>query len=285
MRLASKSLNLTTSAVSYAIKRLEDDIEVKLFERKPNGIFLTYAGQRLISEAEDILQRLSKTRFLLQSWNDLSQRSIRIGASPSACQYIIPAVLREFKECFPDMTIQIMTGNSYRLMEEIDSGGVDVAIYPSARYKRHSNEQTIGEDELCFVVNPHHSWAQARKIVISEIALQRIILTESKSYTFDLINDYFRQFGVSFHPAIEISNEEVIKSMVELDIGIGILPYWLTRREQDQGTLCALPLGKKALRRNWVVAFPLEKKPSLAETVFAGISRNVAQNVFGGLSV
>ena len=80
---------------------------------------------------------------------------------------------------------------------------------------------------------------------MEEIQAQRIIMTESKSYTFDLINSYFRAYKQPLNPFIEISNEEVIKRLVELDIGIGILPHWAIRNEVANGTLVSLPLGRK----------------------------------------
>lgn len=283
IRKAAIQLNLTTSAVSHSLKKLEEDLGCKLFIRDTRKIHLTYAGQRLKSYANELLSNLSKARYLVNDWNDSDHQILRIGATNAACQYIIPLALRELKESFPSMNIQIISGNSYQLIESLEENKVDIAIYPSGSFDQRKNNTLIGSDSLEFIVNPLHPWAILNKSNIQEIDSQRIILTDSKDYTFDLVNQYFRNYNKALLPFIEITNEEMIKRLVELDIGIGILPDWTVKKEIQNGSLHSLPLGRRQLRRNWVVAHSQSKEPSFIETLFIGISKNVAQSLFSGL--
>ncbi len=283
MRKAAKNLNLTTSAVSHSLKRLEDDLGCKLFYRDTRKLSLTYAGQRLLGVADDILGNLTHARQLVNEWSDIAQKTLRIGATAAACQYIIPMAIREFKESFPSMNIQIITGRSYELIEKMQENKVDVAIYPSTHVSSARNVVSIGSDSLQFVVNPMHPWAIKAKANINEIEMQRVILTDCKGYTFDLIDSYFRNYGVSLMPFIEISNEEVIKRLVELDIGIGILPKWNVRKEEQAGTMVSLSIERRQLKRHWVVSHPENRELTFPETLFVGVSKNVAQNLFSDL--
>lgn len=284
IRKAAKNLSLTASAVSHSLKRLEEDLSCKLFERDTRKIELTYAGKRLHSYADELLGNLTKARHLVNDWDEVSHKTLRIGATSAACQYIIPVALRELKESFPSINIQIITGSSYHLIECMDDGKVDVAIYPSGSMDHTRNKASIGTDSLQFIVNPQHEWAESGKADITQIESERIILTDTKDYTFDLVNEYFRSYGVSLMPFIELSNEEVIKRLVELDIGMGILPQWIIKNELNAGTLKAIPLGRRQLKRNWVVASHSRGEVSFAESLFAGITTSVAQSLFSDLT-
>jgi DNA-binding transcriptional LysR family regulator len=284
IRKAAVHLNLTTSAVSHSLKRLEEDLGCKLFTRDTRKINLTYAGERLLSYADELLGNLTKARYLVKEWNNASHQTLRIGASTAACHYIIPPALRELKESIPSMNIQIIQGNSYELIELLEGNKIDVAIYPSGSFDKRKNKTSIGTDRLEFVVNPMHEWASSSKSSTRSIESQRIILTDTQDYTFNLIDEYFRSYGESLMPFIEIANEEVIKRLVELDIGIGILPNWIVKKEIDNGDLLSFPLGRRTLKRHWILAHPENKELNFSETLFTGITKNVANNLFSGLS-
>ena len=282
MRKAAKNLNLTTSAVSYSIKNLESDLGCKLFQRDSHGLELTHAGRRLYSISDDLLTSLTKTRYLVHEWGEVSQKTLRIGATSAACQYIIPMVLRELKESFPGMNIQITVGTSYKLMEEIEENNADVAIFPWGKAGK-KNLTSIGKDSLEFIVNPLHPWASNSRNLLETIESQRIILPDSKGYTFDLVNEYFNSYRKKLMPFIEISNEEVIKRLVELDIGIGILPDWILKDEKEKGSVVSIPIGRKQIKRNWVVSHSENRELSFAETLFIGVASNVAQSLFSDM--
>ncbi|MEM8868718.1 MAG: LysR family transcriptional regulator, partial [Verrucomicrobiota bacterium] len=193
IRRAAKHLNLTTSAISHSLKKLESDLGCKLFVRDTRNLALTYAGERLFSTADSILDNLTRARYLVQEWSEISQKTLRIGATSAACQYIIPMALRELKESFPGMNIQITVSSSYQLLEAIDENRIDVALFPWGKATKKSHI-SIGTDRLEFIVNPLHSWAESLRVEPSSIESQRVILTDSKGYTYDLVNEYFQSY-------------------------------------------------------------------------------------------
>ena len=280
IRKAAKFLNLTTSAVSHSLKKLEEDLNCKLFIRNTRTIHLTPAGERLHSYTKELLPSLTRARHLVSGDTDVSQKTLRIGTSHAACQYIIPLALRELRESFPKVNIQIVAGSSYEVIEQLENDKIDVAIYPTGSFDRIRSKSSIGSDQLHLVVNPLHEWAVAGKVNFDEIEDQRIILTDVNDFTFDLINEYFRSYGKMLMPFIEIANDEVIKRFVELDIGVGILPKWMIRKEVENNSLVSFPINRRALNRRWVVAHSDERTPNFTESVFIGIVTNVALNLF-----
>ena len=94
-------LHLTQSAISHAIRALEEDIGCRLLDRMGKTVVLTQAGEQLLVHAERILEEMAAARSGLSHLGKWGSTRLRIGASTTACQYVLPAVLREFKESFP----------------------------------------------------------------------------------------------------------------------------------------------------------------------------------------
>src|SRR5437016_14005629 len=95
---AARELHLTQSGISHSMKALETDVGCRLLDRMGKKVLLTQAGEQLLHHAEKIMQEMSITRASLEQLGKWGKGRLRIGTSATACQYILPAVLREFKE-------------------------------------------------------------------------------------------------------------------------------------------------------------------------------------------
>jgi DNA-binding transcriptional LysR family regulator len=281
MRRAAKDLHLTPSAVSHVLRAFEEALGCQLFERTTRRVMLSRDGARLLPEAQSLLESLANLNGFVQAGRDWRQGRLRLGASPTACQYLLPAVIREFKESFPDVAIQITQGSPTTLVQNLLDGVIDLSLSPQTPEHRALACVDLAQDELAFVVNPLHPWAQAKQVNRAEIARQRFVMAESNSFTKRLIDDYFRQEGIAIQPFIEIGNEEVIKELVRLDLGVGILPLWIASEEVETGLLVSLPLGRKAPGRKWVACHRVNQVLSFSEMLFLGFSRAVAFNRIG----
>ena len=126
--LAAKELNLTQSAISHSIKALEQDIGCLLLDRMGKRAMLTQAGEQLLHHAEKILAEMSVTRESLRQLGKWGKGRLRIGTSAAACQYILPAVLREFKESFPQYGITIEPGDVTECLVALRNKRIDLGI-------------------------------------------------------------------------------------------------------------------------------------------------------------
>lgn len=280
MQATARQLHLTPSAISHALKAFEDSLGTVLFERTSRRLRLTGEGTRLLAQANQILQSL-REMGRQGSGADRRMARLRLGASPTACQYLIPAVIRELKESCPEMSIQITQGSAAEIAQALVEGRIDLGLCPCTPEHRSLTCIPVASDALSFITHPLHPWARAGKVNRAEIASQRFVLTESRSYTKRLIDDYWSRERITIQPFIEIGNEEVIKELVRLDIGVGIFPAWLAAEELDKGLLAALPLGRKPPVREWVVCHRNNYPCNFGETLFVGISRLIAGNRIG----
>jgi DNA-binding transcriptional LysR family regulator len=105
--LAAKELFLTQSAVSHAMKALEEEVGCRLLDRVGKRVLLTQAGEQFLHHTEKILREMEVARTGLDTLNNWGHGRLRVGASTTACQYILPTVLGEFKQSFPKCVIKI----------------------------------------------------------------------------------------------------------------------------------------------------------------------------------
>jgi DNA-binding transcriptional LysR family regulator len=276
MSRAAEELRMTPSGVSHCLKMLETDLGCRLFNRSSRKFEISQAGREFLTEAEQILDQMKKVRGKIKAWNDWRQGQLFIGANGTACQFLLPPVLREFRESFPGFAIKIEQCSSRQAVAMLLEGKLDLALLTEpTEHSPNIEFNLIGEDDLQFIVNPLHSWAVKRKVQREDIPNRKLILPERGGNTYALIESYFRGENISIQPFIEIANEQAIKEFVRLNMGVGILPGWMATDEIAQGLLVALPLGRRRLKRRWGVLRANHRSPNLAENLFANISRNV----------
>lgn len=277
--LAAKDLFLTQSAVSHTIKTLERDTGVRLFDRVGKRVHLTQAGEMLMPHAERILREMQDARTDLEDLQNWGHGRLRVGASTTACHHILPTVLREFKQSFPACLIKIESGDYPRQMELIRSNQVDLVL--TLESEANSADlvfRPLFEDELKFLVSPMHPWAAKQRAPVEEIGAESLILYNKNSYTFRLVDDYFRNEGIELKNVIELGSMEAIKELVKIGLGAGVLAPWIAREELARGVLVSVPLGKRKLKRRWGVAFLKGRKLPLAEETFVGLCEAVTEN-------
>jgi DNA-binding transcriptional LysR family regulator len=272
-------LHLTQSAISHAMRALENDVGCRLLDRMGKTVVLTQAGEQLLMHAEKVLQEMTTARAEIGHLGKWGSSRLRIGASTTACQHILPAVLREFKESFPGCAISIEPGDTPQMIEALRGHRIDLAVNLEPRPGESLECRPLFTDELLFIVSPLHPWARAGRAVREDIPKQNYILYGKTSYTFEMIEQYFRKEEISLHSLLDLGNMEAIKELVKLGLGVSILAPWTARKEINEGSLVALPLGRRKLKRRWGVLHWRGRRLSLAEETFAGLCESVVESV------
>jgi DNA-binding transcriptional LysR family regulator len=269
----ARELHLTQSGVSHSMKALERETGCRLLDRLGKKAILTQAGEHLLQHAERILEEVDRARDSLTNLGKWGRGRLRIGSSITACQYVIPAVLREFKESFPEHAITIEPGDTRDLVDSLLHRRVDLALCIEPGKETQLESQRLFTDELVFIVSAMHPWAQSKKVVRAEIPRQNYVLYRKSSVTSTLIEDYFREEDVVLNTVIEVGSMEATKELVKLGLGISILAPWIARKELEEGSLVQLPLGRRTLPRHWSILHWQNKRLNLAEETFIGLCR------------
>jgi DNA-binding transcriptional LysR family regulator len=271
--MAAKELFLSQSAVSHSMKALESDIGCRLFDRVGKKVLLTQAGEQLLKHADKILGEMGEARESIRQLGKWGRSRLRIGASTTACTYLLPSVLREFRESFPQCMITIEPGDTPELLDLLGNNRVDLAIGMRPHREEQFEFKELFNDELRFLVGPQHPWARAGHVTRVEIPRQNYILYGKKSYTFRQVEDYFLEEDMVLNTHIELGSMEAIKEMVKLELGICVLAPWVAQKELREGSLVSLPLGRRKLRRTWGVLHWRGRRLSLPEESFVSLCR------------
>ena len=277
--LAAKDLFLTQSAVSHAIKSLEDDVGCRLLDRVGRRVLLTQAGEQFLRHTEKILREMEAARAGLEHLTKWGHGRLRVGASTTACQYILPTVLREFRQSYPKCVIRIEPGDHWQQLDLLRSGQIDIAVVlePPTQSMMEFTFVPLFQDELRFVVAPLHPWAKSGRAPRESVETETLVLYNKSSQTFRLVNEYFREEKIALTNFIELGSMEAIKELVKIGIGAGVLAPWIARTELESGSLVSLPLGPRKLRRRWGVAHLKGRRLALAEETFVGLCVSVSE--------
>jgi DNA-binding transcriptional LysR family regulator len=277
--LAAKELFLSQSAVSHSMKALEQEVGCRLLDRLGKRVMLTQAGEQLLQHSEKILQEMAQARASLELLGKWGRVRLRIGATSTACEHILPAVLRELIDNFPQCIINIEPGDTAETIELLRSSRIDLALTLEPKHEDQLEFHPLFSDELVFLVSPQHPWAAAGRVVREDIPRQNYILYNKASYTFRMVEDYFRQEDMVLNTVIEFGSMEAIKELVKLGLGVSILAPWIARKELNEKSLAALPLGRRKLKRKWGVLHWRGRRLSLAEETFMNLCRTITEEL------
>lgn len=270
---AANALYLTQSAVSHQVAKLEHSLGARLFDREGRRIKLTDAGRTLFQHARRVFAALEDARVAVQVSAQPDAGRLRIGASSTSCQFLIPEALREFRESFPAYSLMIWSGDSPQISEKLLDGSLDLGIV--VRTDRHSKliHHELFSDELGFLVSPLHPWAKAGAVDRRQLREQQMILYSRNSATFRLVERYLVRLRAPLRDWIELGSMEAIKELIKLGLGISVVAKWVARNEIQERSLVWLPAPGQPVRRTWFIASP-RRQLSLAEETFVGLCRS-----------
>ncbi len=277
--LGAKDLSLTQSAVSHALRALEEDVGCRLFDRVGRRVALTHHGEQFLRHAELVLREMERARTELEDLTNWGHGRLRVGVSTTACQHILPTVLREFKQSFPRCVIRIEPGDLPWQVELLRRGTIDLALTLESFGEDELRFVPLFSDELRLMVGPMHRWAQAGRVGREQYAEETVMLYNRTSQTYALVQEYFRREGITLGACIEPGSMEAIRELVKVGIGAGVLAPWSVREDLAAGRLISLPLGKRALKRRWGVTHLAHRQLSLGEETFVGLCHSVVESL------
>ncbi|MBI3850238.1 MAG: LysR family transcriptional regulator [Verrucomicrobia bacterium] len=270
---AARKAHLTPSAISHAIKSLETELGCRLFERAGKKMLLNQAGEQLLAQVSPPLAALEAAAEALKRLGKWGQTRLRIGAAASACQHILPGVIREIKKSNAQLELQIESGDMPEMVELVRANKVDLALGVAPDSLAGLEARSIFRDELMFVCAPSHPWAAGRPITAEGLRTQPLILYQRHSFTARLVEEFFRRLDIVPSTVMEIASIEAIKELVKLNLGVSVLAPWTVGRELVRGTLKMRPLGSQPLRRPWVLIWLAGRRLSLPEETFCRLCR------------
>lgn len=279
---AAERLGVRQPSVSLVIKDLEQDLEVRLFEKLGHKINLTAAGELLLQDAEDILAKAEGLKERMDELKGLKKGRLAVGGSPVAAASFFPFVAEQFKREFSwvDTTLRIAT--SVSLEKSLLDGELDVAILGRAPKSPLIMGEQCHQEDIVAIASPRHPLANKSSVPLMRIAREPIITEErGGSLVRDLIEERFAKLGVPFTPHLElgIGSRDAVRSAVAGGLGIGFITKCHVMSDVEAGHLKILKVPDLKLKRsNYIAVHKSRQKTPLVQAFIRVLKKYKGKN-------
>jgi DNA-binding transcriptional LysR family regulator len=260
---AGKVLSVGQSAVSHQVKALEQELQVKLYEREGRGITLTASGKILMAYTEIVLQTLDNIETHFAELAGTPEATVTMAAYRGIMQYKLPQIVQSFKKKNPEIKLTILNRPLDRHILNMVSGGeVDFGITSSWNEFLDVSFFEVWSYEMFLCVPANHRLAGRRRVALQEVVREPLILYERENSIRTRIEDVFRENNLSHNFVIETSGAMVIQEYVKIGQGISIVSGLVTEATKDP-SLSYIPVTEHFGRLGYGIALKKRKYLSL----------------------
>jgi LysR family transcriptional regulator, low CO2-responsive transcriptional regulator len=275
---AGQKVFRSQSAVSAQIRQLEQEYGDKLLDRSGKDVRLTPAGRVLFNYAERLIHLRDESLLAVADQGVTPRGTLIIGANEATCLYVLPDVFAEYCRLYPEVQISIYRNFSYKIIEKLENGSIDVGIVTlpvkSPSLKTHS----IFRDQLMLMVNPQNPLAKHKVVSVSDIAKQPLLLPKT-GFTRQIMDKLFRPYNSRLQIRMELPSIGMIKSFVAAGLGVSLISTSFARDQVLAGTVKVIPLQDVEMWRELGLAYRRDRTLTRATTTFITTVRQVASTV------
>jgi len=252
---AGDQLHLTQSALSHQLRDIESRLGAALFLRVGKRLVLTPAGERLLTSAKDVLERLRQTEHDIRAMGRDRAGVLRITTECYTCYHWLPPLLLRYRRKFPRVEVRIDVEATRRPIEMLLAGKLDLAIISSTVNDRRLVSRPLFSDELVVIASRRHRFAQQTHVKIAEMRDETLYIYPPREES-RVLQDVLLPAGAAPARIEEVTLTEAITELVKAGLGVAVLARWAVQPLVDAGTLVARPLTARGLRREWRAVMP-----------------------------
>ncbi|UCB53319.1 MAG: LysR family transcriptional regulator [Candidatus Zixiibacteriota bacterium] len=260
---AGKVLSIGQSAVSHQVKALEQELQVKLYEREGRGITLTTSGKILMAYIEIILQTLDNIETHFAELAGTPEAAVTIAAYRGIMQYKLPQIVQSFKKKNPEIKLTILNRPlDKQILNMVSGGEVDFGITSSWNEFLDVSFFEVWSYDMFLCVPANHRLAGRRQVALQEIVREPLILYERDNAIRRRIESVVRENDLSYNSAIETGGAIVIQEYVKIGQGISIVSGVVTEATEEP-SLSYIPVTEHFGRLGYGIALKKRKYLSL----------------------
>ena len=255
-RRAAERLHLSQPAVSQQIQALEEELGVVLFDRGQGRVRLTDAGVVLLGFARKGARLAEQAQAALEQARGDAAGTLRIGASMTVTQYVLPQMLGSFLQQHPRVELAVQSGNTERIVALLGEGEIDLGMIEGPVSSRDVFRQRILEDRMALIVGRRYTWPGKASVPARALAEVPLLVRERGSGSRRVVELALRRAGVRLRDlriAMELDSIGAIVSAVEAGLGAGFVSQFAIRKELKLGTVRVVPVEDLDIRRDFTL--------------------------------
>ena len=246
---------------------LEEELGERLFDRIGKKVFLTQAGDILLSYAERMLRLHDEAKLAVSELNAIPKGRLLIGANEATCIYVLPRIFTVYKQKYPEVQISIYRNFSRKVVEKILGNQLDFGIVTLPVVCKDLVTTPVSEDELWLITSPSHPLAARSAVSLSEMVVYPMIFHKAGT-TRDRIMKHFGKLAEKVNISFELASIETIKKFVAIGMGISIVPRSYALNESTLGTLRLIPIKNLRIVRKLGLIYRKDRYLSRASKAF-----------------
>ncbi|MGI6468971.1 MAG: LysR family transcriptional regulator [Syntrophomonadaceae bacterium] len=252
---------LSQPAVTKQIQSLEDMFGVLLLERSGRRLKTTEAGETLYHCAREVIKAMDKTEKAMEEIADGRKGTLYIGASTIPGQYILPRLLKDFKDHYPSITLSMEIADTEKVINLVADRVLDLGIVGGWMNVRKIEGFQWLEDELVVVVPAEHRLAGSAQVALPDLVHERWIFREKGSGTRKAVEEMLLSCGIKkeeLNVYMEAGSTEAVLAAVESGMGISIVSSWAVKRLAP-ARISSLSIAETSSNRHIYVIYPRQK--------------------------
>lgn len=255
---AASELFISQPAVTKHIKELESTLNTTLFERKGNKVYLTKAGKTTYDYLKKIAQQYEELHFELGRMNDTFKGTLRIGASSTISQYLIPKVIAAFHKRYPKIELFLFNGNSFEMEQKLLGNEIEVALVENDSSQLNIKYADFLDDEIVAVTGSNSVYSKLKFISLADFQQIPIVLREKGSGTLEVIQKQLLKNKIKFDDLnilIHLGSTEAIKNFLSDFDGIALVSEKAIEKELLLKQITKISIKGFNFNRKFRIAF------------------------------
>jgi DNA-binding transcriptional LysR family regulator len=256
---AAFDLRLTQPAVSLQIKALERDLGIALFERGGPKLRLTQAGEAFYRSTVTILHSKNEAERVIAELGEGSQGKLILGANTTGGMYLLPRIVRAFRDTHPQTEIVFQIESTEWLYEKILQNVIDLAVVGGPTEDRRFGVEPVCSDCLPLIFCPSHPFARSSTVSLKQLGNQSFIVPAQGSRTRQLVERKLKAAGILPHIVMQLAGTEAVKKAVEANLGVAFVSQYAVERELALGELQTIQVKRFVMQRNMEIVYRRQK--------------------------
>lgn len=255
---AAQKLSITQPAVSHQIKMLEQELNVRIFERKNGSLMVTRQGEEVIKCAKKLLGLYRNLQKDLTDSRTLISHLV-IGVTHTAESNPIAEALAKYCAKQQNVNVKLITNTINNLYIKLKSYEIDLAVVEGRIPDPNIHYLLLDTDYLVLAVSVNHPLAKRSMVTLNELKRERLILRLPESGTRNLFVSHLESNNMSikdFNVILEVDNMATIKDLIRRDFGVSILPRSVCFDELKKKKIAVLPVENLSMMREINIAYP-----------------------------
>ncbi|CAH0226939.1 LysR family transcriptional regulator [Peribacillus simplex] len=271
----AEMLLMSQPSVSLHIKKLEEEFQTKLFLRSPKFLKVTLTGEILYDRAKQMITIYEQTRQDIQEHDSSIKGELKIGASFTIGEYILPSLLIDLQEDYPELELQVVIGNTEEIVQAVRLYKVDIGLIEGQTNEKELSVHPFMQDELFIVSSNNHALANKDEVEITDLHDQAWVTREVGSGTREYLNHVIRSNGLKIKSILTISSNQGIKeTLIKNGVGLALLSRSVIERDVQNKILSIIQVKKESFNRTLSYVYsPIMKDKKNVKTFITELNK------------